>query len=50
MRGKGAGTGDFTDDASTTALRDHLQTGILVAKEGPSKVDTNDAIEVFRSS
>jgi hypothetical protein len=44
------GTGNSTDDASATALGNHLQTCVLVAKEGASKVDTNDAIEVFCSS
>jgi hypothetical protein len=43
------GTGNFTDDASSVALRDHLQTCVLVAKESASKVDTNDAVGVFRS-
>jgi hypothetical protein len=40
----------FTDDASATSLRDHLQTCVLVAKEGASKVDTKDSVEIFRSS
>jgi hypothetical protein len=43
------GTGNFTDDASAVALCNHLQTCVLVAKESASKVDTNDAVEVFRS-
>jgi hypothetical protein len=40
----------FTDDASATSLRDHLQTCVLVAKEGASKVDTKDSVKIFRSS
>jgi hypothetical protein len=43
------GTGNFTDDASASALCNHLQTCVLVAEEGASKVDTNNAIKVFRS-
>ncbi len=44
------GTAMLTDDAPATSLRDHLQTCVLVTKEGASKVDTNDALEIFRSS
>jgi hypothetical protein len=42
--------GSLTDDAPATPLRDHLYTCVLVAKEGASKVDTNDAVEIFHSS
>jgi hypothetical protein len=39
-----------TDDATAVALCDHLFGCVLVAKEGATKVDGEEAIEVIRSS